>query len=176
MLYAVYAILGVCCTRCMLYSVYAVLGVCCTRCMLYSVYTVLGVRCTRCMLCLGYAVLGVNFGSWHGEIESDDLTSCFQVMVELRTTKREMRGCCGNHHEKLVIQRISCASQYAIPNTAGTSPDQACTDSDTSSLHPNHTSRTPDLSYPLLSSTSFESSSLISGTPPQLYHHRRKQS
>jgi len=30
--YAVYAVLIVCCTRCMLYSVYAVLGVCCTRC------------------------------------------------------------------------------------------------------------------------------------------------
>jgi len=39
MLYSVYAVLGVCCTRCMLYSVYAVLGVCCTRCMLYSVST-----------------------------------------------------------------------------------------------------------------------------------------
>jgi len=41
MLYSVYAVLGVCCTRCMLYSVYTVLGVCCTRCMLYSVYAVL---------------------------------------------------------------------------------------------------------------------------------------
>jgi len=34
----------------MLYSVYAVLGVCCTRRMLYSVYTVLGVCCTWCQL------------------------------------------------------------------------------------------------------------------------------
>jgi hypothetical protein len=33
----VYAVLGVCCTRCMLYSVFAVLGVCSTRCMLYLV-------------------------------------------------------------------------------------------------------------------------------------------
>jgi len=39
MLYSVYAVLGVCCTRCMVYSVYAVLGVCCSRCMLYSVLT-----------------------------------------------------------------------------------------------------------------------------------------
>jgi len=31
MLYSVYAVLGVCCTRCMLYSVYVVLDVCCTR-------------------------------------------------------------------------------------------------------------------------------------------------
>jgi hypothetical protein len=59
MLYTVYAVVGVCGTRCMLYSVYAVLGVCCTRCMLYSVYAVLGVCCTRCMLYTLYAVLGV---------------------------------------------------------------------------------------------------------------------
>jgi len=60
MLYSVYAVLGVCCTRSMLYSEYAVLGVCCTRCMLYSVYAVLGVCCTRCMLYSVYAVLGIN--------------------------------------------------------------------------------------------------------------------
>jgi hypothetical protein len=74
--YAMYAVRSVCCTRCMLYSVYAVLGVCCTWCMLYSVY----------------AVLGVNSRSSRGEIESDDLTSYFQVMVELRTRKRENTG------------------------------------------------------------------------------------
>jgi len=38
----------------------AVRGVCSTRCMQYAVY----------------AVLGVNSCSRHGEIESDDLTSC----------------------------------------------------------------------------------------------------
>jgi len=59
MLYSVYAVLSVCCTRCMLYSVYAVLGVCCTRCMLYSVYAVLGVCCTLGMLYSVYAVLRV---------------------------------------------------------------------------------------------------------------------
>jgi len=78
--------------RCTQYAAYAVLGVCCTRCMLYSVYAVLGVCCTWCMLYLVYAVLGVNSRSWRGEIESDDLTSYFQVMVELRTRKRENRG------------------------------------------------------------------------------------
>jgi len=50
MLYSVYALLGVCCTRCMLYSVYALLGVCCTRCMLNSVYAVLSLCCTQCQL------------------------------------------------------------------------------------------------------------------------------
>jgi len=59
MLYWVYATLGVCCTWCMLYSVYAVFGVCWTRGMLYSVYAVLGVCCTPCMLYSVYAELGV---------------------------------------------------------------------------------------------------------------------
>jgi len=31
-----------------------------------------------------------------------------------------------NHHEKLGLTGISCASQFAIPDTAGTSPDVAC--------------------------------------------------
>jgi len=50
--YSVYAVLGVCCTRCMLYSVDAVLGGCCTRCILDLVYAVVGVCCTWCMLYL----------------------------------------------------------------------------------------------------------------------------
>jgi hypothetical protein len=37
-----------------------------------------------------YTGLGVNSGPCHGDIESDDLTSCFQVLVELRMRKREM--------------------------------------------------------------------------------------
>ena len=178
MLYSVYAVLGVCCTRCMLYSVYAVLGVCCTRCMLYSVYAVLGVCCTRCMLYLAYAVLGVcctrrmrysacavlgvNSWSWNGEIESDDSTSCSEVMVDLRTRKREMRGDGGNNHEKLGLNKISCASQFTIDDTAGTSPDSTCTYNDTRTSQSNQVSRTPDFSYPLVSSTSFSSSSPIS--------------
>jgi len=39
MQYAVYAVLGVGCTRCMLYLVYGVLGVCCTQYLMYSVLT-----------------------------------------------------------------------------------------------------------------------------------------
>ena len=54
----------------------AVRGVCRSQCMLYSVY----------------AVLGVTSCSWHGEIESDHLTSCSLVMVELRLKQRDMRG------------------------------------------------------------------------------------
>jgi len=76
-LYSVYAVLGVCCTRCMLYSVYAVLGVCCTRCMLYSVYAVLGVCCTRCMLYSVYAVLSVNSWSCHGRDRAQWLNFLF---------------------------------------------------------------------------------------------------
>jgi len=37
-----------------------------------------------------YAVLSVNSGSWHGEIERDELTLCSAMMVELWTRKREM--------------------------------------------------------------------------------------
>jgi hypothetical protein len=79
-----------------------------------------------------------------------------------RTRKREMRGDGTNHHEKLGLQRISCASQFTIPDTVGTSPDPACNHTDTRSSQPNQASRTPDFSYPLVSSTSFSSSSPIS--------------
>jgi len=83
-------------------------------------------------------------------------------MVDLRMRMREMRGDGGNHHEKLGLKRISCASQLTIPDTAGTSPDPACNHSNTRSSQPNQASRTPDFSYPLVSSTSFSSSSPIS--------------
>jgi len=36
---------------------------------------------------------------------------------------REMRGDGENHHEKLGLEIISCASQFTIPDTTGTSPD-----------------------------------------------------
>ena len=78
------------------------------------------------------------------------------------TRKREIRADGGNHHEKLGLQRISCASRLNIANTAGTSPDPACNYTDTRSLQPNQAGPTPDFSYPLVSSTSFSSSSLIS--------------
>jgi hypothetical protein len=37
-----------------------------------------------------YAVLGVNSGSWHGEIERDDITLCSAMIVALWTRKRDM--------------------------------------------------------------------------------------
>ena len=83
-------------------------------------------------------------------------------MVELRTRKRDERGYGGNHHEKLGLKRMSCASQFTIPDTAGTSPDPACTHTDTRSSKPNQASHTLDFSYPLVSSTSLSSSSPIS--------------
>ena len=74
-------------------------------------------------------------------------------MVELSTRKREIRGDGGNHHEKLGLERISCASQLTIPDTAGTSPDPAGNNTDTrsskpnpASSRPNQASRTPDFS------------------------------
>ena len=41
------------------------------------------------MLYSVYAVLGINSGSWHGEIERDDLTLCSAMMIELWTRKRD---------------------------------------------------------------------------------------
>jgi len=67
-------------------------------------------------------------------------------MVELSTRKREIRGDQGNHHEKLGLERILCASQLTIPDTAGTSPDPAGNITDTESSKPNQGSRTPDFS------------------------------
>jgi len=72
------------------------------------------------------------------------------------------RGDGTNHHEKLGLKRIPCASQFTIPDMAGMNPDPACNDIDTRSSHPSQASRTPDFSYPLVSSTSFSSSSPIS--------------
>jgi len=103
MQYSVYAVLGVCSTQCMQYLVYVVLGVCCTWCIQHSVYAVLSACSTQCMLCSEYAVLGAcctqcmldlvsTYEPWHGVIARNDLTLCSEVIVELRTRKREMRG------------------------------------------------------------------------------------
>jgi len=67
-----------------------------------------------------------------------------------------MRGDGGNHHEKLELKRIPCASQFTIP------ADPAVKNTDTPSFKPNQASRTTDFSYPLVSSISFPSSSPIS--------------
>jgi len=83
-------------------------------------------------------------------------------MVDLRTTMSEIRGGGGYHHEKLRHERISCASRFTIPDTAGTSPNPACTYTNTRSFQPNYASHTPYFSYPLVSSTSFSSSSPLS--------------
>jgi len=57
---------------------------------------------------------------------------------------------------------MACVSQFTIPDMAGTRPYPACNDTYTRSSQPNQASRTPDFSYPLVSSTSFSSSSPIS--------------
>jgi len=66
-------------------------------------------------------------------------------MVELRTRKREMRRDGTNHYEKLGLQRILYASQFTKPNTAGTSPDLVCHNTDTRSSQSNQARRTPHL-------------------------------
>jgi len=73
-----------------------------------------------------------------------------------------MRGYRGNDQEKLGLNRISCASQLTIPDRAGKIPDPACNYTHTRLFQPNQTCCTCDFSYPLVSSTSFSSSSPIS--------------
>jgi len=77
-----------------------------------------------------------------------------------------MRGDGGNQHEKPGLRRISCASGFTIPDTAGTTSDPAGKITDTRSSKANQASRTADFSYPLVSSISSPSSSLISLSLP----------
>ena len=74
-------------------------------------------------------------------------------MVELSTRKREIRGDGENYHEKLGLERISCASRLTIREMARMSPDPASNNTDTRSSKPNQVSskpnqatRTPDIS------------------------------
>jgi hypothetical protein len=67
-------------------------------------------------------------------------------MVELSTRKREITGDGGNHHEKLEVENILCASQLTIPDTAGTIPDPPGNITNTWSSKLNQASRTPDFS------------------------------
>jgi hypothetical protein len=74
-------------------------------------------------------------------------------MVELKTRMRKQTEYWGNHHEKLGLKRISCASQFTIPDTAGVTHDTACNYTDTRPSQPNQASYTPDFPYPLVSSS-----------------------
>jgi hypothetical protein len=67
-------------------------------------------------------------------------------MVVLSTRKREIRADRGNHHEQLGLEKILCAIQLTIPDTAGTRPDPAGDVTDTGSSKPNQPSRTADFS------------------------------
>jgi hypothetical protein len=66
------------------------------------------------------------------------------VIVELSTGNREIRGDGGNHHERLGRERIACASELTIPDTAGTSTNPADNITDTRSSKPTQASRTLD--------------------------------
>jgi hypothetical protein len=66
---------------------------------------------------------------------------------------RKQRGCRVNHHKNLGLKRIVCVSQLTIPYTAGMTPDTTCNYPNTRSPQPNQACRTPEFSYPLVSST-----------------------
>ena len=83
-------------------------------------------------------------------------------MAELSTRKREIRGDRGNHHETLGLEKISCASIFTIPKTAGMSPDPVGNNTNPRSPKPHHASCTPDCSGPLVCFILFSSLSPIS--------------
>jgi len=64
-------------------------GGCCIWWMLYPMYSVLGMFGARSMLYSVYSLLGVNWWSWNGGIEWDDLTLGSAIMVELWMRKRD---------------------------------------------------------------------------------------
>ena len=113
---------------------------------------VLGVFCTQCLLmimawrdregCLNLMFLG------DGRVDNEK--------------EREIRGDRGNHREEQGLLGISCASHFTSPDTAGTSLDPARNNTYSRSSKPNQASHTLDFSYPLVSTTSFSSSLLIS--------------
>jgi len=122
------AVRSVCSRQHMQYSVYAVLGVCCIRCMLYLLYAVLSVCCTQCMIYLVYAALSVN--TWFKAWRDRKGWLSFLFLGEGRVQdEKETDG--AKHHEKLGLERISCASQFTIPDTPGTSSELACNYTDT---------------------------------------------
>jgi len=82
-------------------------------------------------------------------------------MVGLRTRKRDERRW-GKSSWEPGTWRISYASQFIMLDTACTSPDPVCNYTDATSSQSNQAGRTPDCSYPLVSSTWFPSSSPIS--------------
>ena len=89
----------------------------------------------------------------------------------------EMGGDGTNNHDELGRERISCASQFNIPDTAGLSLNPACHHSVSRASQPNQSGRAPDF----LISTQILHIVLIfiphlSLSHPQLYHHRRTQS
>ena len=64
--------------------------------------------------------------------------------------RREEMG--GNRDEKLVLKRIPCASQFTIPDKAGSTPNPVGKNTDMRSSKPYQASHTPDFLYPLVSS------------------------
>jgi len=98
------------------------------------------------------SVLGVNLRSWHGQIERDNLTLCYLVMLELWIHNWEIRGNWGNHHEKLELMTNSFALWWTIPNMGGTTPDLADRNTDIGCAERNQAGHTPNFPYLLKSS------------------------
>jgi hypothetical protein len=88
-----------------------------------------------------------------------------------------MGGYGGNDDAKLGLQRISCANQFTIPNTVGTSPDSACNHTDPRVSQPNQAGRSPDFSHPLvILHIVLIFIPHLSHSHPQLYYPHKTQS
>ena len=79
----------------------------------------------------------------------------------------------GNHHEIQGLQRMLGGIQFSIPDGAGMRPDPVGKNPDMRCSKSNEASRTPDFSNLHITSTSFPSSSSLSLSHSQLYHHRK---
>ena len=83
-------------------------------------------------------------------------------MVELSTSKRDIRGDRANYDEQLGLERIPCGSQLTIPDTAGTSTDPVGNYIHTWFSKPKQARHSADFSYPLVPFISCSSLSPIS--------------
>ena len=68
----------------------------------------------------------------------------------------------GNHHEKLELEKTSCATQLSVPDKAGMIPDPECNYTHSRSSQPNQASCNPAFTNPLVSYIWFSSVSPIS--------------
>jgi len=114
--------------------------------------------------------------SRHGEIVRYHLSSCSQLIVKFTLRKREVRGHMGNLPQMLEIKRISCGSQYTIPDMTRMMPHPEGTSTNMRISEPYETSHTADFTHRLISSMLCPTSSSTSRSDPPLCNYHRTPS